>query len=1233
MIAAVVLASLVAELPVLGGPDLRPSAATARSSRSLLSVAQDRRLSRAAEGIDVALQNGNIGAAIVGFQTLLQTAPDGLVDDEGTLLSVPAWAVERLRRWPELRAALRTTATIELRRLLRGRLDAESLALADVWVAVADRSLAERLIERLRDAGLLRLAERCRERWQLGGRSIVPERRQSVWPIASTERVGVSWSSPLGETASELTRELRRLGVPVRLTRSPVVSGDAVFVRRFTTLASYDTESLAVRWETPVGEPSDDRRSRLQTAAATSEAVRELLAETLFGSPAVDDVTEESPTVRVVLQPAARQSVAEGVPLSTAAVAAFDRGSGTPRWRYRPGSGGVLSPGVRIGRDVWTVIGSRDAIAAVCLDAATGKERARLVLADLSVALPELMVSRQRAVLRVAGSRVLVATNEGLVASFDPQTRSRDWLRLVPSRSRSLGQSINSPIGLVPRSTFAEPGLALVADRDGRPRQFVAVQPDWIDVVQLDVATGRLLAAEAADGVLAVQPAAGGTPWLLAAHRVRRVRLIDRDGTDADEPKAVATPVVGAALREGAVVAGRMEDETFISPIFSASGRAVQRGAGPTLRLPATLTPAPFAAAMPASVAVAGDAIFVQTLDGLSREPVAGDAGSTAMVADGVESATTDLTKRISFAEGAFGPASGIRGLAGWLDRTVDRGRHAVAVRAWMPSVPSPAAAVQAPPRWPATRPEITEGRALRQPKYQRPLVVQAAPDAEPSPVGVAVLRGGGAIAVRGPGLPTTTLHLPRSFSNRRHERRLDRAWHVGRSLVVQVGSELVGVRLERRDGIAGEPARYAAKLAWPGTVELFPAMPRELSVPLNISEVGGPTGRLEFRNGFDQPLGDVTLTPGVVVARRSGHLIGLDLATGEPLWHRFDLTTDERLFPVLDGDARPTGRIAVAADGRIRLLAAADGRELAHTPAMRTDWLAQVARPVADSPFLILQPRDGVAVEGEGRGGGRRRVTVEAFFAGPRWERTIAAGAVVAGSWRHVAIFEPSDGDGREGQLTILDAAGQTFATQTVASEEPITKLVLATLDNGSRSSGESDERDLSGDEASAASALGGMLVGIGRDAAPEVMPASQPASLGRSRPTLTGQLLYLDAAGRRRWEVDVKDIALDTTQPAGLPVVFANFAGTQYRNPQSQTSTISLWDRRTGERIFHEYRSTGIYRYHEFVADAASARFSLRLKDKTVQFDYATPPPAPDETSSERRPGDDAARSGTVD
>ena len=1147
--------------------------ADATADRSLYDLDTSRRATAVARDISRSIEQGNTAVAAISLREAVAVSPATRIDLESQAVRLSAWAAFTVRSSPALQAALRSTASDEVRKLRDEPLEADELAKADVWAAAVGSEAMQPIVDRLRDAGQLALARRCARKWGLAFDE--PAAAESiVWPGLSNAPHRVDWAVPI-KGMNEIPRQLRMLGARPRLTRQPVVVDDAVFVRRYDDLVCYDAETLVSRWRVPIPVVEDD----------LSDAVRVLMTESVYGTPVVEPAADG--WIRLVHDRDIR--IAARPPTVLMAIRRDDR----TVWRYEPPGASVLAPGVRLGRRVWTVIETDDEAAAVAVDADTGRELTRLSLASRRLGSGG-EVSRQAAAMHLWDGRLMIALNDGLLAAVDPAAELVESVTLIESSVRRQSETIGGSAGVVPRRTFNLPTMFPRRHVPDERTVLLVAMPDWS-------ATNLLLPDDEPSEFRKFQTAADvfhfGREWSGDA-----AELWDYRANDSID---LSQPVEGAELREGAVVGETPGGVVLVSPSWGRGVAAVAvQKEGPTV-LPPARPGTQVGASLPAGLTIAGDNIYIQQLDGLQRLPLR----------------PTPIDPP--------GPQSGAIVDAG--DRAFST--HPVATV-------QPVAPIESP-SWPSRRPVVTEARSLRKPRYEQPLAVDVHNGALLPEIAVSVLRGGEGVVLRGPGL-SQTLVLPQSGNNRRHERRLDQAWHRGRYLILQIGTELAGIELTpqpSRGGVTPIEARWC----WAGgPIELFDILSVHPAIrpSLHLSEERNLTGLLEFRSSLHQPVGQVVLTANVIVIRQGGTLAGIELATGRELWRNFNLPAGghmSRLRGVEEADiciGGPTGG-ALFASGSGKRVPYSATQAAARDEPINSPWDADLLEEIAAD--------DGGADQtpGSGDGADDRPVETKAETAGD--DDTVKAAALAGVEAEAEATAESPTLDRFGSRRLILAEWGDQAA---VVRDEWFVGDLTAVFANGNlHSNGDwfaiaadrqvqvwNTDFDLLATVAVATPTPtqvfviplpDALLVGVGTEASPGAMAMDQqPASAGRPRPSLTGELICLNLDGTERWRTDVENIAVDLVQPPDLPVVIANFVTTPGGNPQSQASTVRVWDRRTGDVLFDDYRRSSRYQYSDLIGDVYNQRFTLRLHGRSVQFDYSEPPPAIDDDAVQEQP-----------
>ena len=1196
--------------------------------------------------IDAAIAAGRLPEAVVAIENLLADGLDEVARRDGTVARMPIWVRDRAQNTSALRTALAEPARLAIADLARRPLNSETLAIYDAWLPLLPSSEAARVVARYRDAGVLSRADDLAVRWGLQRDPAESVAKQVAIrpnpPAEAVARPQYEWPAPLGEAElSQLMSELRLLGLRPRLTRHPVLAGESLYVRQLETLTALDADTLRPRWQRPLY----PRRP----VTYLDETLRELMDETLLGSPTVDTPTVDTPTttaetaatVRLIMpSTATSRQRARGWPSSlTTELVAWDAASGQELWRFQPSGGVVLSPGVRNHETIWTALNTGEAIVAVALDAASGTERTRVRIGQVPAPGQNRNLSRQAAVVRRLGGRLVFVFNEGMIVGLDPATERVDWSCDVASRARRLQETISLMSSLQPRDRFPMP--ALWPTGAGRA---VAIAPDWAEVVEVDLTSGQAVARESADGVLDVVPAVeGNRPTAVLVRAASLLRLSDR----------ATLPLSGIALEgsssDGHRIALPMPNHLAVQ---SVSREAESRGE-PEGGEPATLVHrAGRPAVWPRSTFVRGDDVYVQTfarvermsaqalIEGTTRQPVVPSGAGDPVSGDDRLTLRSLLGDALADRQpppllDSLAAATKLRSQMvqrigeGWQAATVDYGDRLVSLPAWLQSrtaserVRSPGDELSAAARdgatslraWPVEPPTKSSGPPQRQRRHLFEIEVDALA-AEPHGVSVQVLRNATAVLLRGPGIKPRVLTLPRNSAPQRTERRLYAAWHRGRTLVLQLGTELFAIRLRRlpaaTDG-SSSLVRYEPEWGWTETDSRGRTRPQPVAThPIRsqllrpvLDEQPDPLGGVEFVNAIQQPVDDVLVVeagPGespVLVLRQAGNLVAVEWESGRDRWRRFDLAAGERLFasdPVEDDAV-----VAVVGDFGTRRFRTSDGEEVGTnsgrdgqqeaagdelpTLTMQTALPRQVGR----GPFAVVEngtPEAGRLVR-------RRRLAADGQLV--PWSVPLSPDALLDSSRSDLAVYEPATR-----LLSLYDREGVRWAAVT---------LPTATVARRERGYRKQPPRLV------VASVPDGAVVGVGRDADPDNLIQERQIGGAAYRPSFTGQLAFVDrTTGSLAWVRDVGDVAIPLAQPRDVPVVVLDYVVFPNRNRMGLGGRLDLYDRRTGEPLLNE-TTLGHHTYSEFLVDREATRLTVRLTNEEHQLDFAPPPPPPRE------------------
>ena len=637
-------------------------------------------------------------------------------------------------------------------------------------------------------------------------------------PPAGVDTIDLTQAGPIATISNAARTELWQFGIGGVPVAAPVFSGGSVYLRQADRVDAFSLSDGQLRWT---------KRFR-DEGVPIAELVERTVTETVFSSPReiggrLYFVTETGRSLQLTC---------------------VDAADGSTIWT---GIENAVAPPLLAGGSLWIPCfdGEELTVAYVRPDGMPGEVQ------TLSVGLVPMKDgdrwrTRQAAALGLAGGRVVVAFNEGALASIDPYLKRVDWAATVPVHAPPPGAAAGRA-AIVPRSAFPRPAVATSGSRA------IAICPDWVDAMTCDAVSGHLRAVDGVDHPRSVG-VAGGQLW--AADRGRVV--------------AVATGEVATSPSAMLPTTGRLPAwPLWDGGVFHRDGRTHGRW-WPT---------DPQTTVIPALAEYRGEVWSsrggrLSKLRWDDREPTA--------------------DQRHAIAAGVSLASSLVGGPASWIHRVVAGVPPQIAVEGRLTSLvdgnlrPPIRVSGEEPPTTPTEWPPLTPGEPAEQPRFltsESWAVVPIVPGDHPQPPDLSIeleTQRQMTLRVRAGGRTLPIVRLPGRDGDDRKSASLYRAWHDGRSVVVRLGLEVFGLRM------TGPPGDPGCEVAWP-LMDGYPLGPGRTAIVQTglADEVRSPVGPL-LVDRLGRFAGDIVVGE-TVVLRRRGMLVGLDRATGWELWRRND--------------------------------------------------------------------------------------------------------------------------------------------------------------------------------------------------------------------------------------------------------------------------------------------------------------------------------------------------------
>jgi hypothetical protein len=447
------------------------------------------------------------------------------------------------------------------------------------------------------------------------------------------------------------------------------------------------------------------------------------------------------------------------------------------------------------------------------------------------------------------------------------------------------------------------------------------------------------------------------------------------------------------------------------------------------------------------------------------------------------------------------------------------------------------------------------------------------------------------------------SVRLPRSGDTARMAPEFLHAWALGEFLCLRVGTELFGFGPLRH-----ETGAIPSRLLWPRSVHLGG---ERAPLLIGLSEIGeGVAAPLaQSSPGFVDACGRAyaevgPFGPEYLCYRERGHLIALDPRDGSELWRRSDLPPnrqfagDDRAIVMLTDDLQPLARLCPW-DGRSLgpgQVSSPSGLE----PSVRSVAQAGGGRATLSAGTRLLCVSDVGAVRD--RGDSRRE--------GAHDERGTRVAEVVL-SVINLAAAAPEESGARP-VWTGRSADRSLFCnvdTDCFGVFQPPQTVELRRWDDGATTS----RHDLP--EPLNATALYAIvhaervyLLVSARPADPRLLGAQQNHR-GYRRPAVHGWLVaYARRSGTVLWTRKLDNVAFPLDQPRHVPLLLLSYVLAD-ESLQTPRGVLRCLDASTGD-LLYEFTS-GSHVYFATTANRAEGWIDLKLRDRTVRFEYG---PVPD-------------------
>ncbi|WP_197441116.1 outer membrane protein assembly factor BamB family protein [Thalassoglobus neptunius] len=422
--------------------------------------------------------------------------------------------------------------------------------------------------------------------------------------------------------------------------------------------------------------------------------------------------------------------------------------------------------------------------------------------------------------------------------------------------------------------------------------------------------------------------------------------------------------------------------------------------------------------------------------------------------------------------------------------------------------------------------------------------------------------------------------YLPPTVRGLRYEPGLVRAWALGKLLVLQVGSEVVGFSPFDSQGNPG------SRQLWPPAGQTIDTLGDRSNHLLSFethpveSTSGFPSPTEERLNEFGHQATSVgPVRPGYFCIQQKGMLVAFDPLTGEELWRRYDLPMRARCV----GDDQWV-IVRSPSSKRSQILSAIDGSQVGSKPLNpdRVTSLYGLGR-------FELQQREVASAEGD---------QLEL-----RWMDLATEEPVWAKRFATTVIPFEFDRDrfgvlGEEGQVELIDVA-----TGEVFSSESVEELAGRDVERIVCSVGRKD-----------------CLVVFSEAVSDPALVNAPQTRKGYRKELVNGIAILFDRqSGKPIWKRPLENTVFPIDQPVDLPV----FVTAESRFPeeamdqQSPMSRVCVYDRRSGELIHTEESLNPVPSCH-LSGDLEAEVVVLRTRTSAVAFDYSEPAESNEATSS---------------
>ncbi|MEW4487847.1 PQQ-binding-like beta-propeller repeat protein [Thalassoglobus sp. JC818] len=422
--------------------------------------------------------------------------------------------------------------------------------------------------------------------------------------------------------------------------------------------------------------------------------------------------------------------------------------------------------------------------------------------------------------------------------------------------------------------------------------------------------------------------------------------------------------------------------------------------------------------------------------------------------------------------------------------------------------------------------------------------------------------------------------YLPPTVRGLRYEPGLVRAWALGKLLVMQVGSEVMGFSPFDAQGNPN------SRQLWPLGGQTIDTLGDRSNYLLSFvthpmeSTSGFPSPTDERLNEFGHQAASVgPVRPGYFCIQQKGMLVAFDPLTGEELWRRYDLPKRAKCV----GDDQWV-IVRSPSEKKLQILSAIDGSQVGEKLLKSDD-----VTPLYGLGRFELQQRDIASSEG-------RQLEL-------RWMDLATDEPVWVKQFPTSSIPFEFDRDrfgvlGEEGQVEIFNVeTGELFFAEEIdeLADRDIERIVCSVGQNDC------------------------LVIFSEAVSDPSLVNAPQTRKGFRKELVNGIAILFERQDGQPAWIRPLENTVFPLDQPVDLPV----FVTAESRFPedamdqQVPMSRVCVYDRRSGELLHTDESLNPVPSYH-LSGNLEAEEVVLRTRTSAVALDYSNPEESQDATSS---------------